>query len=121
MRLVTRGNLDSLCSAVLITECEDIDSIELIHPQQITDGTFEAQPGDILANLPYHPNCHLWFDHHSSTRTYESPPTEFEGKFGMAPSTARLVYTYYRKDNPDLVRFKDFLNEVDRFDGATFG
>ena len=118
MRLVTRGNLDGLCCAVLITECETIDSIELIHPQRITDGLFEAQAGDILANLPYHPSCHRWFDHHSATRTYESPPTEFEGKYGMASSTARLVYTYYRRDNPKLERFKDFLNEVDRYDGA---
>jgi hypothetical protein len=118
MRLVTRGNLDGLCCSVLITECENIDSIELIHPQEITDGLFAARTGDILANLPYHPNCFRWFDHHSATKTYESPPTEFEGKYGMAPSTARLVYAYYRREHPDLERFTDYLDEVDRYHGA---
>ena len=119
MRLVTRGNFDGLCCAVLITEAEQIDSIELIHPQDITDGLFDVQRGDILANLPYHPNCVTWFDHHPATRTYESPPTQFKGRYGLAPSSARLVYTYYRINTPDLQRFDELVKEVDRFDGAT--
>ena len=41
MRLVTRGDLDGLTSAVLISTMEEIDSIELIHPQDITDDKFE--------------------------------------------------------------------------------
>ena len=119
MRLVTRGNLDGLCCAVLITEAEKIDSIELIHPQDITDGLFEVQSGDILANLPYHPKCLTWFDHHSATRTYDKPPTSFSGRFGMTSSTSRLVYTHYKTKQPSLERFEDFLSDVDRFDGAT--
>jgi hypothetical protein len=118
MRLVTRGNLDGLCCAVLITEAETIDTIELIHPQDITDGLFEVERGDIFANLPYHPKCLTWFDHHSATRTYDKPPTKFTGRFGMTSSSARLVYTYYKVKQPSLERFEDFLNEVDRFDGA---
>ncbi len=37
MRLVTRGNLGCLTSAVLVTECEPIQSIKLIHPQDIIE------------------------------------------------------------------------------------
>jgi hypothetical protein len=33
MRLVTRGDLDGVTAAVLIRTMEEIDSIELIHPQ----------------------------------------------------------------------------------------
>jgi hypothetical protein len=36
MRFVTRGDMDGLTSAVLITEMEEVDSIWLIHPQDIT-------------------------------------------------------------------------------------
>jgi oligoribonuclease NrnB/cAMP/cGMP phosphodiesterase (DHH superfamily) len=118
MRLVTRGNLDGLACAVLITEAEKIDSIELIHPQDITDDKFRVRSGDILANLPYHSACAKWFDHHSATRTYEKPPTVFEGRFGPAPSTSRLVFEYYRPNHPDFDRFTDFLRDVDRFDSA---
>jgi hypothetical protein len=118
MRLVTRGNLDGLTCAVLIDHAERIDSIELIHPQDITDDKFRVVEGDILANLPYHPSCHKWFDHHSATRTYEKPPTKFEGRYGLAPSTARLVYDYYLWDNPGFNAWQDLVAETDRYDSA---
>ncbi len=119
MRLVTRGNLDGLTCAVLIDHAERLDAIELIHPQDITDDKFAVQPGDILANLPYHPACFKWFDHHSATRTYEKPPTVFDGKYGLAPSTARLVYDYYLHDNPGFKLYDELVKETDRYDGAS--
>jgi len=118
MRLVTRGNLDGLTCAVLIDHAERIEEIELIHPQDITDDKFEVKPGDILANLPYHPSCLKWFDHHSATRTYEKPPTVFDGKYGLAPSTARLVYDYYLYDNPGFKLYDELVAETDRYDAA---
>lgn len=42
MRLVTRGDLDGVTSAVLLTTMENIYSIELVHPQDITDKKFVA-------------------------------------------------------------------------------
>ena len=53
MRLVTRGDLDGLTCAVLITSCEDIDEILLVHPQDITDKRLHITEDDIIANLPY--------------------------------------------------------------------
>jgi len=38
MRLVTRGDLDGVISAVLLSEMEEVDSIELIHSQAATLG-----------------------------------------------------------------------------------
>jgi hypothetical protein len=29
-------------------------------------GKVDVQEGDIICNLPYHSNCGMWFDHHSS-------------------------------------------------------
>jgi hypothetical protein len=118
MRLVTRGNLDGLSCAVLIDHAERIDDIVLIHPQDITDNKFKVEAGDILANLPFHPNCHKWFDHHSHTRTYERPPARFEGRYGLAPSTSRLVYDYYLWDNPGFNAYEDLIRETDRYDSA---
>jgi hypothetical protein len=118
MRLVTRGNLDGLTCAVLIDHAERLSGIELIHPQDITDNKFQVQPGDILANVPFHPGCHKWFDHHSATRTYERPPSKFEGRYGLAPSTARLVYEYYLWDNPGFNVYEELVRETDRYDSA---
>ncbi len=118
MRLVTRGDLDGLTCAVLITSCEDVRAIELIHPQDVTDKRVEIGPEDILANLPYHPRCGKWFDHHLLTDSNEQPPERFEGRYGLAPSAARVVYEYYQPARPDLKRFEPLLAETDRLDAA---
>ncbi len=44
MRLVTRGDLDGLTCAVLLTLNEDVNGISLIHPQDITDGRADIRP-----------------------------------------------------------------------------
>lgn len=116
MRLVTRGDLDGVTSAVLITTMEEIDSIELIHPQDITDRKFEITGNDIMANLPYHPQCAMWFDHHELTESNLKPPKGFKGRHAIVPSVARVIYEYYSSDK--LKKFEHLISETDRFDSA---
>src|SRR5438045_548692 len=121
MRLVTRGDLDGLTSAVIITMKEPLDEIRLVHPQDITDKRIEIRPDDILANVPYDPRCGMWFDHHLLTDSNEKPPAGFRGRWGLAPSAARLVYDYYLERNPndvDLLRLGRLVDETDRLDAA---
>ena len=117
MRLVTRGDLDGLTCAVVLTLNEPIEKIELIHPQDISDGRAEIRSGDIIANLPYHPSCSMWFDHHLHTATPNVPLGGFKGAFGEAPSAARLVYEYYGGEDamPELA---ELVEETDRLDSA---
>lgn len=116
MRLVTRGDLDGLTSAVLISTMEAIDSIELIHPQDITDKKFKVNKNDILANLPYDPNCALWFDHHLLTESNQKPPENVKGRHALAPSAARVVYDYYASEK--LRKYDHLVRETDRLDSA---
>lgn len=116
MRLVTRGDFDCVVSSVLITTMEDIDSIELIHPQDITDKRFEITGNDIIANLPYHPKCAMWFDHHELTESNERPPAHFKGRHSISPSVARVVYEHYASDK--LRKYEHLVAEADRFDSA---
>ncbi|HSD26452.1 MAG TPA: exopolyphosphatase, partial [Vicinamibacteria bacterium] len=118
MRLVTRADLDGLTCAVLLSECETIDSVELLHPQDVTDRRIPIGPSDILANLPYHPSCGMWFDNHLLTDAKAMPPTGFRGRYGKAPSAARLVYEHYVPDRPALARFDALVAETDRLDSA---
>jgi len=121
MRLVTRGDLDGLTSAVIITMKEPIDEIALIHPQDITDKRVEIRSDDILANLPYHPDCGMWFDHHILTPSNEKPPADMKGRHAIAPSAARVVYDYYLEkypNDPDLLRLEKLVAETDRLDAA---
>ncbi len=117
MRLVTRGDLDGLTCAVLLTLNEPIEGIALVHPQDVSDGRADIQPGDVIANLPYHPGCALWFDHHQHTATPNIPPEAFRGAFAQAPSAARLVYEYYGGE-ADLPQFAALVRETDRLDSA---
>lgn len=121
MRLVTRGDLDGLTSAVIITMKEPVDDLLLVHPQDITDGKVEIGANDILANVPYDPRCGLWFDHHILTDSNQKPPEHFKGRYRIAPSAARLVYEYYLEqapDDPDLLRLERLVDETDRLDAA---
>ncbi len=115
MRLVTRADFDGLVCGALVTLMEEIDSYLFVEPKFMQDGAVQIRPGDIIANLPYHPNCSLWFDHHvtnaaswlrhiggSSSETQKpepetQTPTQVAGKggFRLAPSAARVVYDYY--------------------------
>jgi len=117
MRLVTRGDLDGLTCAVLLSLNEEIDSISLIHPQDISDGRADIRPGDIIANLPYHPGCAMWFDHHLHTATANIPEEAFRGVFAQAPSAARLVYEYYGGEAA-MPHYAELVRETDRLDSA---
>jgi len=116
MRLVTRGDLDGVTAAVLLTSMETVTEIELIHPQDITDGKFEIRDGDLMANLPYHPQAALWFDHHQLTASNLRPTAGYRGRHQIAPSVARVIYEYYASEK--LHRFAHLVDETDRFDSA---
>ena len=121
MRLVTRGDLDGLTSAVIITMKEPIDDILLVHPQDITDKAVDLHPDDILANLPFDPRAAMWFDHHLLTESNQKPAQDFKGRYRLAPSAARLVYEYYLEkdpDDPQLLKLAKLVDETDRLDAA---
>ena len=114
MRLITRGDLDGLACAVIVTSHEDISEILLVHPQDVSDRLFAVTGDDVIANLPYHPECGLWFDHHLLSSPDRRPDARFRGRYAQAPSAAQLVWEYYGKDS----RFADLVEETNRLDSA---
>lgn len=116
MRLVTRGDLDGLTCAVIISLNEEVDELLLTHPQKIADGKVEIRDTDIIANLPFQKGCALWFDHHQHT-TAKAPSEPFDGAYGQAPSAARLVYEYYG-GLLTMPQLEELVHETDRLDSA---
>ncbi|MBF0543363.1 MAG: exopolyphosphatase [Candidatus Riflebacteria bacterium] len=114
MRLITRGDADGLCCAVFLRIMESIDSIEFVHPKDMQDGKVMVTTNDIIANLPYHPDCGMWFDHHASSEKDANKP--FKGKFKIAPSAARVIFEHY--DCSELKPFLDLLEATDMLDSA---
>ena len=99
MRLVTRADFDGLVCGALVTKFEKIDDYLYVEPKFMQDGLVEIRSGDIITNLPYHPNCTLWFDHHitNTTPNFATPIILGRGGFRLAPSAARVVYEYYEE------------------------
>ncbi len=118
MRLVTRADWDGLVCAVLLSTVESIDVIQFTEPREIQDNSATIPADTIIANLPYHPNCALWFDHHVSEEERGAhTAAEFKGKFGPALSTARLIDEYYGASER-LRPQAALLEATDRIDSA---
>ncbi|MBF0117886.1 MAG: exopolyphosphatase [Desulfobacterales bacterium] len=113
MRIVTRPDFDGIVCAALIYEAENITHpTKWVKPNDMQKRLVEVYDGDIIANLPHHPNASMWFDHHYSNQIN----TPFKGAFKIAPSAAGVVYEYYKdkfkRDYSELIR------ETDRIDSA---
>ncbi|MBF0169884.1 MAG: exopolyphosphatase, partial [Nitrospinae bacterium] len=115
--IITRGDFDGLVCSALLTEAEQIAQIKFAHPRQIHDREIEVGAEDIIVNLPYQPGCALWFDHHLSEQEAGHVPTNFAGKYGLAPSCARLVYDYYALPGWEE-RFGALIAATDKIDSA---
>lgn len=114
-RIVTRPDFDGIVCAVLIQDAEGITGkICWLEPGEIQSGQAEIQKGDILANLPYSPDCILWFDHHISNK----PGKEIKGAFEVAPSAAGVVYRYYQNRGMLDNRYDELIFHTDIIDAA---
>ncbi len=115
MRIVTRPDFDGIVCAVLLLEVmENTTEIFWVEPNEIQSGTADIRKGDIIANLPWHPDAHLWFDHHVSNR----PDHDVPGAFAIAPSAAGVIYEYYISRNQIDRRFDELVKETDMIDSA---
>ena len=95
MRLLTRSDFDGLGCAALLKEAGIIDDIKFVHPKDMQDGKVDVTENDILANVPYVPDCGMWFDHHSSEQERQAH-CGFKGDCDpTAASAARVIYNYF--------------------------
>ncbi|MCP3945140.1 MAG: exopolyphosphatase [Desulfobacteraceae bacterium] len=115
MRIVTRPDFDGIVCAVLLHRAENIDSeIYWVEPSEIQNKKAMIQKGDIIANLPFDPNCSLWFDHHVSNM----PNIEVKGAFGIAPSAAGVIFHHYRQQGKFSSQFDELIQQTDMIDSA---
>ena len=115
MRIVTRPDFDGIVCAVLLRMAENIDTdILWVEPNEIQKGQAEIFDNDIMANLPYSPECGMWFDHHISNK----PNKDFTGVFEIAPSAAGVIYKYYKNQNRLDDKYDELVLNTDIIDAA---
>ncbi len=115
-RILTRGDMDGLACSVLLTEVESIGEIRFVHPKDVQDGKIEVDEKDIIVNLPYLEGCGMWFDHHVSEERRLADIGEFNGRFAVAPSAARVIWDHYAR--PEFERFRELVEATDKIDSA---
>jgi nanoRNase/pAp phosphatase (c-di-AMP/oligoRNAs hydrolase) len=116
MKVLTRGDLDGLTSAVLISLVHPVTEVKFAHPKDVQDGKVPCDADDVVVNLPYVKGCGLWFDHHVSEKGKLDGIGDFKGAFEVAPSAARVVANYYKK--PEFKKFDEMLKATDKLDAA---
>ena len=115
MRIVTRPDFDGVVCAVLLKKAIKIDKdILWVEPSEIQQGKINISENDIMANLPYSPDCGLWFDHHISNK----PANDFKGAFDIAPSAAVVIYKYYQNKNKLDNKYDELIFNTDIIDSA---
>lgn len=117
MRLLTRSDFDGLACAALLKELKIIDGWKFVHPKDLQDGLIEVTDEDVLANVPYVPGAHLWFDHHSSESERLGEKANFKGESRLEDSAARVIYEYYG-GKAVLPHFETMVIAVDKVDSA---
>lgn len=118
MRIVTRGDFDSLISSVLLSLVHEIDELKITSPDEILYKPFALNENDILVNLPYQKGCGLWFDHHLN-EDEKAHETDFKGAFKVADSCSRVIFDYYN-DHDKFQRFEKIVEITDTIDSAQF-
>lgn len=120
-RLITRSDFDGLVCAMILKELKLIEDIKFVHPKDMQDGLVDVNADDISTNLPYVEGIGLAFDHHLSEMTRVSEEKGNHIINPNAPSAARVVYEYYKKEGADLNRISDeIMTAVDRADSAQY-
>ena len=119
-RLVTRSDFDGLVCAVLLREQGLVDEILFVHPKDVQDGKVAVTRNDILTNLPYVPEAHLVFDHHSSEVLRNGGPRPNHVLSPEAPSAARVVFDHYGGAASFPGVSADLMDAVDQADSAQY-
>ncbi len=119
-RLVTRSDFDGLICAVLLRELGLVDDILFVHPKDVQDGRVAVTRNDILTNLPYVPEAHLVFDHHSSEALRNGPPAPNHVLLPDAPSAARVVFDHYGGAQRFPNVSAELMAAVDQADSAQY-
>lgn len=112
-RIITRPDFDGVVCAVLLKVAIGKHlTILWTQPNDMQNGRIEVGPEDIIANLPIHGPCALWFDHHVSNE----PQAPFKGLYRVAPSAAGLIYEYCREEIDP--QFQKLVEQADKIDDA---
>ena len=122
--VVADSDLDGLMAAAILKAAKPEITVHFSHAALIRSGALDhiINENTALCDLPFHPNCGLYLDHHMTNRPTPEQEEIFvaEGRichWQDTPSAARAVYDLM-KDEVDLEHLEEIMPIVDALDSG---
>ena len=123
-RIVADSDLDGLCAAAVLKSYNPKAEVIFSHAALVRSGKIDAliTPTTAMVDLPFHPNCGWYLDHHQTNRPNSEEENKFTQKGGVCnweatPSAARLAYNIL-SSRIDLSHLKEIMPIVDALDSG---
>lgn len=123
-RIIADSDLDGLCAAAVLKSYNPKAEVIFSHAALVRSGKIDdlITPSTAMVDLPFHPNCGWYLDHHQTNRPTKEEENEFLKSGGIcnwqaAPSAARVAYDLL---SPiiDLSHLEEIMPIVDALDSG---
>jgi oligoribonuclease NrnB/cAMP/cGMP phosphodiesterase (DHH superfamily) len=122
--IIADSDLDGLCAAAVLKAANPDAIVHFGHAALVRSGALDhlIDRNTAMVDLPFHPACGWYLDHHQTNRPNEAEEAEFTANGGTChweatPSAARLAYDVL---NPfiDLHHLEEIMPVVDALDSG---
>lgn len=124
VRVVADSDLDGLMAAAVLKASKPEIEVYFAHPALLRAGSIDhlIDRSTAICDLPFHPDCGLYLDHHLTNRPSEEEQIVFEADGGIChwrdtPSAARAAYDLM-KEELDLSHLEEVMPIVDALDSG---
>lgn len=123
-KIVADSDLDGLCAAAVLKSYNPEAEVIFSHAALVRSGKIDdlITPSTAMVDLPFHPNCGWYLDHHQTNRPTKEEEKQFLKSGGIcnwqaAPSAARVAYDLL---SPiiDLSHLEEIMPIVDALDSG---
>ena len=123
-RIVADADLDGLCAAAILQRALPETEVVFAHPALVRSGHLDhvIDRGTVIVDLPFHPGCGWYVDHHLTNRPDAAAAAAFEAAGGRldwaaAPSAARVAHDLVAPLS-DLQHMENLMPFVDAIDSG---
>ncbi|MAH90599.1 MAG: hypothetical protein CMA11_02400 [Euryarchaeota archaeon] len=124
VRVVADSDLDGLMAAAVLKASKPEIEVYFAHPALLRAGSIDhlIDRSTAICDLPFHPDCGLYLDHHLTNRPSKEEQIVFESDGGIChwrdtPSAARAAYDLM-KEELDLSHLEEVMPIVDALDSG---
>jgi len=122
--VVADSDLDGLMAAAVLKACKPDIEVIFAHAALVRGGSLDEiiNRNTAMCDLPFHPDCGLYLDHHMTNRPTPEQEAEFTADGGIChwrdtPSAARAAFELMRND-VDLSHLEEIMPMVDALDSG---